>query len=117
MQGVSIAASSLRSALQSIARRPQYLRQVLKMRYLIVTILLAVPLAAHAQSMCIAAPQPSTESWVKGADKPPSGAPMAMPVVHTEGLLPHQGIRDQSGEAKHDWNYMRNLALAWKLAG
>jgi hypothetical protein len=87
------------------------------MKYEIVACLLALPMMARAQSLCVSAPAPSAESWVKGADKPPSNAPLAMPVVHTEGLLPGQGLRDQSSDAKHDWNYMRNLALAWKLAG
>lgn len=34
--------------------------------------------------------------------------------VHTEGTLPHQGIRDQSLEAKKDWPLMRDLALLWQ---
>jgi hypothetical protein len=34
--------------------------------------------------------------------------------VHTEGTLPHQGIRDQSIEARKDWPLMRDLALLWQ---
>jgi Alginate lyase len=85
------------------------------MRYVIFAVLLAAPMASHAQSLCVSAPPPSAESLEKGAAKPPAPAPLAMPVVHTEGLLPHQGIHDQSDEAKHDWNYMRALGLAWKF--
>lgn len=34
--------------------------------------------------------------------------------VHTEGTLPHQGIWDQSTEARKDWPLMRDLALLWQ---
>jgi hypothetical protein len=34
--------------------------------------------------------------------------------VHTEGTLPHQGIRDASIEAERDWTLMRQLALLWQ---
>ncbi|MFO1183466.1 MAG: alginate lyase family protein [Bauldia sp.] len=44
-------------------------------------------------------------------------APQPMPVVHTEGTLPHQGIYDQSVEAKKDWQATRDLALGSRLAG
>lgn len=39
-------------------------------------------------------------------------APLAH--VHTEGTLPHKGIRDESIQAERDWPVMRNAALAWR---
>jgi hypothetical protein len=46
---------------------------------------------------------------------PPKGAePHPLARVHTEGTLPHQGIRDQSLEAERDWPMMLNAALAWR---
>lgn len=34
--------------------------------------------------------------------------------IHTEGTLPHQGIRDQSIAAEKDWRLMRALAQLWQ---
>jgi hypothetical protein len=44
-------------------------------------------------------------------------SPKAVPRVHTEGTLPHQGIFDESVVAQKDWSIMLNLAVAWKLTG
>ena len=44
-------------------------------------------------------------------------APQPLPVVHSEGTLPHQGIHDQSIEAKKDWQAARDLALGARLNG
>jgi hypothetical protein len=40
--------------------------------------------------------------------------PRPLSHVHTEGTLPHQGIRDESLEAERDWPTMLNAALAWR---
>lgn len=40
--------------------------------------------------------------------------PRAIARIHTEGTLPHQGIWDQSMEAKQDQQLMRDLALSWR---
>jgi hypothetical protein len=40
--------------------------------------------------------------------------PHPIPHVHTEGTLPHMGIRDESLEAERDWPAMLNAALAWR---
>ena len=46
---------------------------------------------------------------------PSKGAePHPLARVHTEGTLPHQGIRDQSLAAERDWPTMLNAALAWR---
>jgi hypothetical protein len=44
-------------------------------------------------------------------------APRALPLVHTEGTLPHRGIRDQSIEAEKDWPLMLDFGLAFRLTG
>ncbi len=86
------------------------------MKRLLISLLLATPSLGTAQSVCIPAEAPSASSWQHAAAKPPADAPQAMPIVHTEGLLPHEGIHDQSDAAKKDWGHMRNLALAWHVA-
>jgi len=42
--------------------------------------------------------------------------PHAMARVHTEGTLPHQGIRDDSIAAERDWPLARQAALAFRLS-
>jgi hypothetical protein len=39
--------------------------------------------------------------------------PHPLPHVHTEGTLPHQGIRDQSVAAERDWTAARDLAVGF----
>lgn len=46
-------------------------------------------------------------------DQPPS----PLPHVHTEGILPHQGIYDASMAAKKDLPIMQDAALAWRVTG
>lgn len=43
--------------------------------------------------------------------------PHPMAHVHTQGLLPHQGIHDASDEAEHDWPLALGAAVAWRLSG
>lgn len=43
--------------------------------------------------------------------------PGPLPVVHTEGTLPGQGIRDESLVARRDLPAMLDFALAWRLTG
>ena len=43
--------------------------------------------------------------------------PRPLPVVHTEGTLPGQGIYDQSVEAKRDWQSALEVALGAALTG
>lgn len=54
---------------------------------------------------------------LRGARRWLDRVPQPLPVVHTEGTLPHQGIYDQSVEAKKDWQAARDLALGSRLAG
>jgi hypothetical protein len=43
--------------------------------------------------------------------------PGPIPVLHTEGTLPHQGIWNQSIKARKDLDTMLNFSLAWRLTG
>ena len=43
--------------------------------------------------------------------------PHPMARIHTEGTLPHQGIRDESIAAERDWAAMLALGLAYRLSG
>jgi hypothetical protein len=43
--------------------------------------------------------------------------PRPMAHVHTQGLLPHQGIHDASVEAERDWPLALRAAVAWRLSG
>jgi hypothetical protein len=54
---------------------------------------------------------------IHAADAGLTQAPRALPRVHTEGTLPHQGIWDQSVEAAKDWPLMLDLGLAYRLTG
>ena len=41
--------------------------------------------------------------------------PHAMAHLHTQGLLPHQGIHDASAQAERDWPLVLRAASAWRL--
>ena len=58
----------------------------------------------------------SAKQVLAAAEKHLDDQPHALAHVHTEGTLPHQGIRDQSIEAERDWPLMRQAALAWRLS-
>ncbi len=54
---------------------------------------------------------------IREADKGLARKPGALPRIHTEGTLPHQGIRDESLKAAKDFETMRDLGLAYRLTG
>lgn len=54
---------------------------------------------------------------INAADAALTRAPGPMPVVHTEGTLPGQGIRDQSLIARRDLPAMLDFALSYRLTG
>ncbi|GGP24914.1 alginate lyase family protein [Silvimonas amylolytica] len=62
------------------------------------------------------ADNPTARQVLHAADLARHRDPQPMPRVHTEGTLPHQGIRDQSIAAEADWPAILNLALAWRLS-
>jgi hypothetical protein len=84
-----------------------------------------VPGAAHAAMNFCAAPalqasettqgEPGVQALIRGVDAHLSEQPKAMPRVHTEGTLPHEGIYDQSADALKDMDLMRDAALAWRM--
>jgi len=58
----------------------------------------------------------SARRILAAAEKHLGDKPHALAHVHTEGTLPHQGIRDASIDAEHDWPLARQAALAWRLS-
>jgi hypothetical protein len=83
---------------------------------------------AHPQSFALLSPAvvqslssqrntPAARTMLRDADAALSLSPHPMPRLHTEGTLPHQGIRDQSIEAEHDFPYTQSLAFAYRLTG
>lgn len=63
---------------------------------------------------------PATEARaaaIRAADRELDHEPHAIRRIHTEGTLPHLGIRDESIEAERDFGAARDLALAAALTG
>jgi hypothetical protein len=54
---------------------------------------------------------------ITSADEALSRTPGPLPVVHTEGTLAGQGIRDESLVARRDLPAMLNFALAYRMTG
>lgn len=67
---------------------------------------LVTPSPAHANDAVV------TDALAHLHDQP---QPMAH--VHTQGLLPHQGIHDASDAAERDWPLALRAAAAWHLSG
>lgn len=86
-------------------------------RWRILLVLLILPVGAYSARLCLDAPAPALTALEKAAATPPADKPQAMPVVHTEGTLPHTGIHDQSNAAMRDPGYMLDLALMWRQTG
>jgi len=80
-------------------------------------LLSAGPALAAPSAWCSApsAPDPVIQSLLTDAGKRLPGSPRAIPRIHTEGTLPHQGIWDASMEAKKDHALMQELAMAWRV--
>jgi hypothetical protein len=88
--------------------------------YVVIRLVLAATFAllsvgAFAQPQCPTAPPLTAAALDAAVLRAPATSPQAMPVLHTEGTLPHHGIYDQSAAARRDFGYMRDLALAWRL--
>ncbi|WP_428149752.1 alginate lyase family protein [Brevundimonas sp.] len=60
---------------------------------------------------------PSAAATITAADAALARTPGPLAVVHTEGTLPGQGIRDESLVARRDLPAMLDLALAWRITG
>jgi hypothetical protein len=57
------------------------------------------------------------QAIIAEADAHLNTAPSAMARIHTEGTLPHQGIRDQSIAAEADFETMADFGFAYRLTG
>jgi len=60
---------------------------------------------------------PAGKAMVRDTDAAMAESPHPMNRLHTEGTLPHQGIRDQSIEAEKDFPLTRGFAFAYRLTG
>lgn len=57
---------------------------------------------------------PGVKALVNNVQAHLNDPPHALPKLHTEGTLPHEGIYDQSVEAEKDLDLLRDAALAWR---
>ncbi|WP_241024389.1 alginate lyase family protein [Burkholderia sp. Ac-20365] len=79
---------------------------------------------AHAAMNLCAAPalqtsertnaDPGVKALVSNVQAQLNAPAHAVPRLHTEGTLPHEGIYDQSKEAEKDLDLLRDAALAWR---
>ena len=84
---------------------------------LLATLALALPVAAHAGDWCSVPPAEAALYLPDVTNRLQpllDSQPQPMAVMHTEGTLPHQGIRDQSIEARKQLPLMRDAAYAWR---
>jgi len=77
----------------------------------------AVISPAVAAKLATLSGTPEAQAVIRDAGNGLVDTPDAIPRVHTEGTLPHQGIWDESIKASRDWDIMESLGLAWRLTG
>jgi len=81
----------------------------------------AAPFAAIPPSTVATLPAkastPDGQDIIQQATADLTRPPGALAKLHTEGTLPHQGIRDQSAAAEKDFPVLLDLALAYRLTG
>ncbi|MES2126077.1 MAG: alginate lyase family protein [Pseudomonadota bacterium] len=88
-----------------------------------IVFLLAALGSAHALAApalwCDVQPQAgaAASAVLARAQRQLGATPHPLATMHTEGTLPHQGIRDASLEAQRDFPVLRDAALAWRLGG
>lgn len=89
-------------------------------------LLLAVPARAHdfaifspeaASALASTRTSDAARATIANADAALTRPPGPLPVVHTEGTLPGQGIRDESLVARRDLPAMLDFALAYRITG
>lgn len=87
------------------------------MRRLLLLALLAYPVGASAAAPeCRMFLQPrAVPELVTHLSESLNGVPQPLPRIHTEGTLPHEGIYDESVDAKRQLPLMRDAALAWRM--
>ncbi|KMQ80463.1 hypothetical protein BPMI_03421 [Candidatus Burkholderia pumila] len=96
-------------------------------RFTAMALLCMCSLSAHAVMNLCAAPamqtsertnaDPGVKALVKMVQSHVNDQPKARAHLHTEGTLPHEGIRDESIDAEKDLSLMRDAALAWRATG
>lgn len=85
--------------------------------WLLATVLVGAPVGAQAQGWCPVAKvagQSRLSTLTDALHARLDSQPTPLAHIHTEGTLPHQGIRDQSMAAARDWPVMRDAAYAWQ---
>ena len=87
-------------------------RPIINLLFLALSLLISAP--SMAAPWCSAPKGEPLVSLRNALNKNLLPESRAVERVHTEGTLPHQGIRDQSIEARKDWPLMRDLALLWQ---
>ncbi|MEJ8799193.1 alginate lyase family protein [Trinickia caryophylli] len=60
---------------------------------------------------------PGVEGLMKSVKARLNDEPKPLARLHTEGTLPHEGVRDESLEAEKDLALMRDAALVWRATG
>ena len=60
---------------------------------------------------------PIAQRFIHEADAHLADTPHPLPRLHTEGTLPHRGIRDQSIAAERDFDTMAAFGFAYRLTG
>ena len=100
----------------------------MKIRLAAVAFTLLLATQAQAQDYAILGPEVATalasqrsselgQTVIANADAALPRTPGPLPVVHTEGTLPGQGIRGESLVARRDLPTMLDFALAWRMTG
>ncbi|MDQ7979061.1 alginate lyase family protein [Paraburkholderia sp. SARCC-3016] len=88
--------------------------------------MLCLPQARAAMNFCAApalqssertSSDPGVKALVANVQAHLNDSPRALPKLHTEGTLPHEGIYDQSKAAEQDLELLRDAALAWRATG
>ena len=91
---------------------------VLSLTLLVQALAMAPPAQAGDCEIAPALQSESTSTAVLArATRQLSATPRARAHLHTEGTLPHQGIREESVEAERDFPLMLDAAIAWRRAG
>lgn len=88
-----------------------------KIALALAAVLAAFSNAALAADLCQPAANPTNKALLAAAERHLGDQPHPLAHLHTEGTLPHQGIREQSIAAEKDWPILRQAALAWRLSG
>jgi hypothetical protein len=70
-----------------------------------------------AAALTIQRETPLGRHFIHEADVHLASTPHPLPRLHTEGTLPHQGIRDQSIESEQDFDFTLAFAFAYRLTG